>query len=109
MPPAPVSPDRLQALGAALVPLRECARDGAEEVLGHVPEAGQRPTQTAIDGFLEVVADLLRGIESSTDDLVDRFRVAALSAESGTGAVNRRGDDVAPAVGNPGRGAGAGS
>jgi hypothetical protein len=82
MPPEPASPERLLALGAALGPLRECAREGAEEVLGHVPEAGDRPTQSAVDGFLDVVADLLRGIEASAADLADRFRVAALSAES---------------------------
>ena len=51
-------------------------------MLGHVPEAGDRPTQAAVDGFLDVVADLLRGIESSAGDLADRFRVAALSAGS---------------------------
>jgi len=82
MPPAPVSPDRLLALGAALRPLRECAHDGAEEVLGHVPEVGDRPTQAAVDGFLDVAADLLRGIEASAGDLADRFRVAALAAGS---------------------------
>ena len=82
MPPPPAASERLLALGAALGPLRECARDGAEEVLGHVPEAGDRPTQSAVDGFLDVVADLLRGIEASAGDLADRFRVAALGAES---------------------------
>jgi hypothetical protein len=82
MPPAPASPERLLALGAALRPLRECAANGAEEVLGHVPEAGDRPTQAAFDGFLDVVADLLRSIESSTDDLAGRFRVTALARES---------------------------
>ena len=93
MPPAPVSPERLLALGAALRPLRECAADGAEEVLGHVPEAGDRPTQAAVDGFLDVVADLLRGIESSTGDLADRFRVAALARETTERDVTRHVDE----------------
>ena len=93
MPPAPVPADRLLALGAALGPLRECARDGAEEVLGHVPEAGDRQTQSAVDGFLDAVADLLRGIESSTGDLADRFRVAALAGESTERDVTQRVDE----------------
>jgi hypothetical protein len=90
MPPAPVSPDRLLALGAALGPLRECAREGAEEVLGHVPDAGDRETQDALDGYLDLVADLLRGIDGSAGDLADRFRVAALSAEATEHDVTRR-------------------
>ena len=99
MPPAPVSPDRLLALAAALGPLRECARDGAEEVLGHVPEAGERPTQAALDEFLDAVADLLRGVESSAGDLVDRFRVAALAADSTEREVARAVDRQAPVTG----------
>ena len=96
MPPAPVSAERLLALGAALRPLRECAADGAEEVLGHVPEAGDRPTQAAVDGFLDVVADLLRGIESSTGDLADRFRVAALTSEATERDVTSHVDEHSP-------------
>lgn len=97
MPPAPVSSERLLALGAALRPLRECAAEGAEEVLGHVPEAGDRPTQAAVDGFLDVVADLLRGIESSTGDLADRFRVAALAGESTERDVTHQIEEHSPA------------
>ena len=47
MPPASVDPDRLRLLGAALAPLRECAREGAEEVLSQFPEVGDRETQAA--------------------------------------------------------------
>ena len=80
MPLAPVDPDRLRALGAALGPLRECAAEGAEEVLAQFPELGDRETQAAVDGWVEQLADLLREVEATAADLADRLRVAALSA-----------------------------
>jgi hypothetical protein len=80
MPPASVDPDRLRSLGAALGPLRECAREGAEEVLAQFPELGDRETQAALDGWVEQLADLLREIEATGSDLADRLRVAALNA-----------------------------
>ncbi|TPG19277.1 hypothetical protein [Pedococcus bigeumensis] len=80
MPPASVDPDRLRSLGAALGPLRECAREGAEEVLAPFPELGDRETQAALDGWVDQLADLLREIEATGSDLADRLRVAALNA-----------------------------
>ena len=77
MPPAPVSPDRLLALGAALTPLRECARTGAEEVLALYPEIGDHEAQSALEACLDQVADVLRGIDYATSELADRLRLAA--------------------------------
>jgi hypothetical protein len=84
MPPASVDPDRLRSLGAALGPLRTCAREGAEEVLSQFPEVGDRETQAALDSWVEHLADLLREIDATGSDLADRLRVAALNAD-GTG------------------------
>ena len=87
MPPAPVDPDRLRSLGAALRPLRECAGQGAEEVLAQFPEVGHRETQAALDSWVEQAADLLREIDATASDLADVLRVAALNAGgSGTSA-----------------------
>jgi hypothetical protein len=80
MPPARVDPDRLRSLGAALGPLRECAREGAEEVLAQFPEVGDRETQAVLDGWVEALADLLREVDATATDLAGRLRVAALSA-----------------------------
>ena len=80
MPPASVDPDRLRSLGAALGPLRKCARDGAEEVLSQFPEVGDRETQAALDSWVEHLADLLREIDATGSDLADRLRVAGLNA-----------------------------
>jgi hypothetical protein len=80
MPPASVDPDRLRSLGAALGPLRQCAGEGAEEVLTEFPELGDRETQMALDGWVEQLADLLREIEATGSDLSGRLRVAALNA-----------------------------
>ena len=84
MPPASVDPDRLRLLGAALAPLRQCAREGAEELLSQFPEVGDRETQAVLDGWVEQVADLLREIDATGSDLTDQLRVAALNA-SGPG------------------------
>ena len=86
MPPASVDTDRLRSLGAALGPLRECAREGAEEVLAELPEVGDRETQAALDSWVEHLADLLREIDATGADLADRLRVAALNT-AGPGAV----------------------
>lgn len=90
MPPAPVDPDRLRSLGAALGPLRECARDGADEVLAHFPEVGDRESQRALDDWVEQAADLLREIEATATDLADRLRVAALATAGTEAAVTQR-------------------
>ena len=79
MPPARVDPDRLRSLGAALGPLRECAREGADEVLAQFPEVGDRETQAVLDGWVEQLADLLREVDAAATDLAGRLRVAALS------------------------------
>ena len=79
MPSASVDPDRLRSLGAALGPLRECAKEGAEEVLAEFPDVGDRETQAALDSWVEHLADLLREIDATGSDLADRLRVAALN------------------------------
>jgi hypothetical protein len=83
MPPASVDPGRLRSLGAALGPLHECTREGAEEVLAQFPEVGDRGTQAALDGWVDQLADLLREIDATTVDLAGRLRVAALAAGAG--------------------------
>ena len=80
MPPAPVGRDPLAALGAALGPLRDCARAGAEEVLEHYPEVGDRETQRAVDDFVDQAADLLRELDAAATDLAARLQVVARQA-----------------------------
>jgi hypothetical protein len=74
MPPARVDPDRLRTLSAALDPLRECARDGAEEVLAQFPEVGDRQTQAAVDEWVDQLADLLRELDTTASELAGRVR-----------------------------------
>jgi hypothetical protein len=69
MPREPVASDLLPALAAALAPVRDVARDGADEVLAHYPDLGDREVQSALERFLEQVADLLREVEASAVDL----------------------------------------
>ena len=75
-----VDPERLLALGTALTDLRETARDGADEVLAHFPELGEREVQSAVDGLLEQLADTLRALDAEATELTGRLRVAAQSA-----------------------------
>jgi hypothetical protein len=94
--PSSVDPERLAALGAALDPLQEAAREGAEETLGHFPETGDRETQTAVDGLLEQLADTLRAIDAEAGELAARLRIAAQSAASSNERVR---DDLGGAPG----------
>ena len=75
MPPAQVGPEALRALGAALGPLRESARSGADEVLDHLPEVGDPELQSALDDYLDQVADLLREVDACVADVAARLRV----------------------------------
>ncbi|MGA8978394.1 MAG: hypothetical protein WB473_04680 [Pedococcus sp.] len=77
MPPSSVGPEALRPLGAALGLLRDGARSGADEVLDHLPEIGDRELQAALDDYLEQVADLLREVDASAADVTGRLRVAA--------------------------------
>jgi len=97
MPSASVDPDRLRSLGAALGPLRECAKEGAEEVLAEFPDVGDRETQAALDSWVEHLADLLREIDATGSDLADRLRVAALNAAA-RGTVRNAGGSRASAA-----------
>jgi hypothetical protein len=81
MPSASVDRDRLLALGSALAPWQECARGGVDEVLAHLVEVGDRDTQSALDDYLDLVADLLREIDASTSDLAARLHIATGRAE----------------------------
>lgn len=76
MPRTPVPPDPLAALGAALDGVRDAARHGADEVLSHYPELGDRETQSALEAYLDQVADLLREVDASCGDLSDTVRLA---------------------------------
>lgn len=82
MPRKPVPPDALPALGAALEGLRDGARDGADEVLSHYPELGDRETQSALETYLDQVADLLREVEASCAELSDAVRLAGHGAQA---------------------------
>lgn len=77
MPSSSVDPERLLALGAALEGLRAVAREGAEEVLEHFPELGERTTQDALDGLLEQLADTLRAVDAEATELAGRLHIAA--------------------------------
>jgi len=87
MPPAQDGPDRSPSLGAALRSLRDGARDGADEVLSHLPELGDRELQSALDSYLDQVADLLREVDASAGELADRLDLSgarmARAAEAG--------------------------
>jgi hypothetical protein len=85
MPSAPADPERLLATSAALARLRDVARHGADEALGHYTELGDRETQTILDGYLDQVADALREIDAAASDLAGRLRVAAHSSEARAG------------------------
>jgi hypothetical protein len=77
----------------ALRSLRECARSGADEVLSHLPELGDREVQSVLDAYLDQVADLLRELDASASDLADRLDIA------GSGRTSRRdGATASPAV-----------
>jgi len=80
MPSSSVDPARLVGLSGSLDALRAVARGGAEEVLGHFPEVGDRPTQSTLDDLLEQLADTLRAIEAEAGELTGRLRIAAQSA-----------------------------
>lgn len=71
-------------MAAALGPLREAARGGSEELLGHFTDLGDRVAQNALDAYLEHAADLLREIDAASSDLAARLEIAARSAESST-------------------------
>jgi hypothetical protein len=75
MPREPVASDLLPALAAALAPVRDAARDGADEVLAHYPDLGDREAQSALEQYLEQAADLLREVEASAVDLMTRIGV----------------------------------
>ncbi len=68
-------------MSAALGPLREAARDGAEDVLGLYPELGERDVQRSVDNCLEQVADTLRAIDAAATELSARLRLVAQSAD----------------------------
>lgn len=79
MPPALDGHDRFPSLGTALRSLRDGARDGADEVLSHLPELGDRELQSALDAYLDRVADLLREVDASASELADRLDIAGAS------------------------------
>lgn len=94
MPSSSVDPERLLGLGATLESLRTVARSGAEEVLGHFPEVGDRSTQNALDGLLEQLADTLRTVDAEATELAGRLRIAATSQRATTRPPATVADDV---------------
>ena len=56
---------RRDGLVRALTAVREAARAQAEDVLGHVPDTGDRTTGRAVDDFVEQAADALRALDES--------------------------------------------
>ena len=60
-----------------MTPLRECARSGADEVLGLYPEVGGRAPQASVEACLDQVAELLRALDSATSELADQLRIVA--------------------------------
>lgn len=86
MPPAQAGPEPLHALGAALGPLRDCARAGADEVLDHLPDVGDRELQSSLDGYLDQVADLLREVDACVHLVAGRLRVIASPGAPSPGA-----------------------
>lgn len=99
--PASTNPERLLGLGHDLEQLRAVARNGADEVLDHFPEVGDRQVQTALDGLLEQFADTLRAIDAEAEELAGRLRIAAQSSgppRPGSGRAAAGADDVAAPV-----------
>lgn len=87
MPSESVASDPTAALGAALAPLAVTAGQGADDVLDLRPVAGERETQVALDAYLEQVADLLREVQASADELVATLRVAARARPTRPGGI----------------------
>ena len=56
---------RRDGLVRALTAVREAARAQADDVLGHVPDTGDRVTGRAVDDFVEQAADALRALDES--------------------------------------------
>ena len=56
---------RRDGLVRALTAVREAARAQADDVLGHVPDTGDRMTGRAVDDFVEQAADALRALDES--------------------------------------------
>jgi hypothetical protein len=77
MSPAPAESSRLRILGDALAGLRDCARTGAEEVLGLYPDVGDREVQSAVEACLEDVAEILRLLDEDATSLTDDLHVLA--------------------------------
>ena len=83
MPSSPQDPARLLAMAAELEQLGPTAREGAEEVLGHFPEIGDRETQVALDAALEQFADTLRAVDAAAIEIAARLRIAARQPGAG--------------------------
>lgn len=83
MPGARVDPEYLLGLAGALAPLRTCARDGAEELLGHFAVLGERATQRVVDTLLEQAADTLRAVDQEATEQALRLQETARRADHG--------------------------
>ena len=98
MPSSPQDPARLLAMAAELEQLGVPAREGAEEVLGHFPEIGDRETQVALDAALEQLADTLRAIDAAALEIAARLRITARQPGSGRPRTSAGSPDAAPSA-----------
>ncbi len=96
MPSSPQDPARLLAMAAELEQLGVPAREGAEEVLGHFPEIGDRETQVALDAALEQFADTLRAIDAAATEIAARLRISARQPGAGGPATSAGSPDATP-------------
>lgn len=96
MPSSPQDPARLLAMAAELEQLGVPAREGAEEVLGHFPEIGDRETQVALDAALEQFADTLRAIDAAALEIAARLRIAARQPGAGRPRTSAGSPDTTP-------------
>ena len=64
---------RRDALMRVLEAVREVARAGSEDVLGHVPDTGDTATGRAVDDFVEQAADALRALDEAAAETIRRL------------------------------------
>ena len=64
---------RRDGLVRALGAVRELARGQADDILGHVPDTGDRATGRAVDDFVDQAADALRALEEAVTQTLRRL------------------------------------
>jgi hypothetical protein len=64
---------RRDGLVRALGAVRELARGQADDILGHVPDTGDRATGRAVDDFVDQAADALRALDEAVTQTLRRL------------------------------------